>query len=220
MTETKQSIHILTKVVRDGNLTCNDFAVILYLKHLIWQTGNRYSFQVSAPDMRHDLRITDNRTLKASLSNLHIHNYIQNEIKQMQPNKPIQLDLNQKKFDTENRKEGEYFTKLPINILYALKDGKLNSKEVRLLYYIKSYINSDDMRKQFCYTSIEKTMVKETNISKNTIPKYTEMLKKKKLISIDKHKLGTSYQYNEKGELIFTKYNNHYFLRLENIMKL
>ncbi|NGM81306.1 hypothetical protein G5B47_02640 [Paenibacillus sp. 7124] len=158
--------------------------------------------------------------MKASLQNLYALNYIIEPVSKLEPNKPFLISLNKEKFDIENRKEGEFFAQLPINVMFGIKDGKLTRQEARLLYYIKSYINATDSRKQFCFTRIDKKMSTELNMGKNTIPKYTQMLVDKKLISINKHNLGTSYQYDEDGKLIFTKYNNHYFLNYENIKKL
>ncbi|MDP9675196.1 putative transcriptional regulator [Paenibacillus jamilae] len=216
----KQSIHLPTSTVRDPNINANDFCLILYLKYLTWRSGNRYEFDVSLSELKQFLNIQDNKTLKSSFNNIFREEYIIREIKKILPNSPIRFFLNQKKFDTDSKLDEKFFTYLPINILYGMKDRKLDRKEVRILYYIKSYINYSDPKKEYCFTGIEKTMVKELNMGKNTIPKYTDMLVKKNLIRIEKNKLETSYQYDEEGNLIFTRYNNHYYLDFNNIDKL
>lgn len=213
----KQQIQILIDTVRDPNLNDNDFALILYLKLVTWKCGERYTFEAANQDLKQYTRIADNKTIKKSLKNLYVHNYLLEQIEELKQNKPIRFVLNREKFDTKNRKENQKFTQLPAKILYALKDGKLNRKEVRLLYYLSSYINLQSPLKQFCFTSIDR-MSKELNMSENTIIKHYQMLEKKKLIKIEKHKLD--YGYEEDGTLIWSRYNNHYFLRYENFAKL
>ncbi|ODA08154.1 hypothetical protein A7312_08995 [Paenibacillus polymyxa] len=212
--KTRQSIRILSNCVRDPNLNANDFCLILYLKYMVWKSGDKYEFMVSVSDMKMYLSVSDNRTIKSSFQNLYESEYLLNAIEEIKPNKPIMLTLNEYKFNTEIRSEKEFYTSLPINVLYGIKDGKLDRKEARLLYYIKSYINYSDPNKRYCYTGIEKTMKTELNMSSNTIPKYTKKLVDKKLIEIEKHNLSTSYQYDEEGNLIFTKYNNHYYINM------
>lgn len=213
----KQQIQIFTDAVRDPNLTENDFALLLYLRLTTWHCGDRYTFEAANHDIKQYTRIADNKTLKKSFVNLYVHNYLLEPIEELKQNKPNRFVLNREKFDTQNRNEDQNYTQLPAKILYALKDGKLNRKEVRLLYYFKSYINITDTRKQFCYKAIE-NMVKEINMSENTIIKHYKMLEKKKLIKIEKHKLD--YGYERDGTLIWSKYNNHYFIRYENFEKL
>ena len=213
----RQQIQIPTDTVRDPNLTENDFAFILYLKLVTWKCGERYTFEAANQDIKQYTRIADNKTIKKSLKNLYVHNYLLEQIEELKQNKPIRFVLNPQKFDTKNRVPDQKFTQLPAMILYALKDGKLNRKEVRLLYYLASYINLQSPAKQFCFTSIDR-MSKELNMSENTIIKHYKMLEKKKLIKIEKHKLD--YGYEEDGTLIWSRYNNHYSLIYENFAKL
>lgn len=218
--KSKQTINIRSDVVRDPNITVNDFSMILYLKYMVWRSGNKYRFEVLLSDMKNYLQISDNKTLKPSYTSLYENRYLLKEVGEIKPNKPILFTLNEEKFNTEEREKDEYYTSLPINVLNAMRDGKIDRKEVRLLYYLKSYINHTDLKKHFCYTGIENTMVRELNMSDKTIPKYTKKLADKKLIRIERHDFKTSYQYREDGTLIFNKYNNHYYLEYNNILNL
>jgi len=220
MSKDNQTINIRSDVVRDPNITVNDFSMILYLKYMVWRSGSRYRFEVLLSDMKNHLCVSDNKTLKPSYANLYKNGYLLEEVGEIKPNKPILFTLNEERFNTDGMSEGEFFTQLPISILYGMKDGKIDRKEVRLLYYLKSYINHTDLKKHFCYTGIENTMVRELNMSDKTIPKYTKKLVDKKLIRIERHDLKTSYQYREDGTLIFNKYNNHYYLEYNNILSL
>ncbi len=215
----KQTIQIRTDVVRDTNLSVNGFALVLYLKYLYWKTGNKSEFEAFASDIKDFLCISDNKTLKSIFIELYNLKYLTRQIEELKQNKPLLITLNKEKFLTDsNKEETEYFAQLPINILYGMRDRKLDRKEVRILYYLKSYINYyTDNKKMYCYPGIETTMTKELNMSKNTIPKYTKLLEGKGLISIEKNVLHTSYQYDDEGKLLFNRYNNHYYLNYEGL---
>lgn len=216
----KQTLNILTHTtVRNSNITANDFVLVLYLKYMIWQRNNKYIFEVSSDDMKRWTGLSD-KMLKKSLGNLFVQNYIIEEVGKRTPNKPVMLILNKVKFDTEDRAEGEYFAAMPIKLLYALKDGKLNSKEVRFLYYLKSYINVKNTIKQFCYAGIDTRMRFELNMSKPTIIELHNELESKKLISVTRHIWGTNWEYDDNDKLIHKRFNNHYAIEFENIDKL
>lgn len=217
----KQTVQIRNDAVRDPDLSSNGFALVVYLKYLYWKTGSKLEFEAITPDIKDYLCISDNKTLKSIFKELHCLKYLMRQVEELKQNKPILITLNKERFLTNtNKEETEYFAQLPINILYAMRDRKLDRKEVRILYYLKSYINHTDSKKMYCYPGIETTMTKELNMSKNTIPKYTKLLEDKGLISIEKNVLHTSYQYDDEGRLLFNKFNNHYYLnyeRLENL---
>jgi predicted transcriptional regulator len=219
-TNKKQYIKIRTDVVRDENITANDFAIILYLKYMTWKTGGKYRFEVLLSELKSFLNVADNKSLKPIYTSLYNNEYIIEPMKPLKPNTPILFVLNKNKFNTDDLSGDEFFTHLPISILFGLKDGKIDKKEVRILYYLKSYINYTDSKKHFCYTGIEKTMTRELNMSEKTIPKYTKSLVDKKLINIERHVFKTEYQYDENGKLLFNKFNNHYYINYENIVDL
>jgi len=100
-------------------------------------------------------------------------------------------------------------------MLNHIKDIDFNG--FRLLAYYESYINRRDSRKLFCYMSIE-TIKQETGLHKATIIKYNRVLVDKRLLEVVKHDLGTDYRYSDEGKIIFNKFNNHYTVRLENIL--
>ncbi|MEK8208464.1 hypothetical protein NST41_22915 [Paenibacillus sp. FSL L8-0696] len=220
VTKNEQTLNILTHTtVRNPNITANDFVLILYLKYMIWKLNNKYILEVSSDDMKRWTGLSD-KMLKKSLHNLFAQNYLLNEVGKRTPNKPVLLTINKENFDSENRRDGEYFSSMPIKLLYALKDGKLNPKEVRFLYYLKSYINVKNKAKLFCYAGIDTRMKNELHMSKPTIIELHSELEKKKLISVTQHKWGTNYEYDDNDKLIHKRFNNHYFIEFENIDKL
>ncbi|MEJ3719144.1 hypothetical protein WGM54_14075 [Paenibacillus polymyxa] len=214
----KQTILIRNDVVRDPKLSVNGFAFVLYLKYLYWKTGSKFEFEVFTTEVKDYLCISDNKTIKTIFKELYNLRYLLKEVEELKQNKPILLTLNKDKFLTSTSKEEtEYFTQLPINVLYAMRDRKLDRKEVRILYYLKSYTNHTNSKKMYCYPGIETTMTRELNMSKNTIPKYTKQLEEKGILSIEKNAIHTSYQYDDEGKLLFNKYNNHYYLNYDRL---
>jgi hypothetical protein len=189
--------------------------MILYLRYSIFLCGGRYDFEVAAPDIKKFMNIQDNKTLKASFNNLYDNGYLLMRVGQLKPNKPIYIKLHQEKFDISKRTKGESFTQLPTNVLFAIKDGKITAKEARILYYIKSYI----IDKEYCFTS-QLTMGHDLDMTEKTVAKHIKLLKQKKLLNVEKHKLGTEYKYDDNDKIVFTKYNNHYTLRMENVYNL
>lgn len=223
MSETKsekeQRISILTNAIRNPNLSQIDFSVIMYLQFTIWKRGMRYEFEVLSNEVKFYTNVYENKTLNKSFVNLFKQGYLLQEIGKRQPNIPILFKLNKSKFSIQDRKDDEYFTALPINVMYSLKDGKLNHKEIRFLYYIQSYINPKSKIKS-CYAGIDTRMSDELNLSRTTIMALHKELSKKKLISVTKHPLGTSFEYDVDDNLIRSRFNNHYQIRYENIQKL
>ncbi|MNK97755.1 hypothetical protein D3C87_1181020 [compost metagenome] len=160
-------------------------------------------------EFKRALDINDNRTLKKSLSSLFKNSYLRSECKIVR-GKPLTIEINEERF-----KLNDNFTQLPTKLLSMIKE--IGCVGVRLLYYYESYIIRSKVRNQFCYAAID-SIYTDTGISQKTILKYNELLRKAKLLKIEKHELKTDYEYTEADELIFTRYNNHYYVRLENIL--
>ena len=219
-TKNEQTINIFSNTVRDKEISSNDFALILYFKKLIWESGDRYTFETTSEDMRRSTGLSD-KSINPSLKKLFEKEYLLREIGKRKPHQPIKIVLNEKKFNIEKRADDEYYTILPIKVFYSLSDGKLNTKHIRFLYYIKSYINyTDNTRQNFCYAGQRTRMIHEIGMTEPTIRKITGELVRMNLIKVTQNKIGTSLQYKEDGTLIKNKFNNHYEIKYENLLKL
>lgn len=158
------------------------------------------------------LGINDNRTIKKSMDNLYKQKYILQPVK-IDSHSMGKIELNESLVKSKNK-----FTHVYVSSLEML--SRIGQIGIRLLFYYESYTNRNDKIKassQFCYTSLD-TISKETGLTRKTIIKYNDILKKEKLLDIDIHKLGTDYRYDENDKVIFNRYNNHYYVRLENIL--
>ncbi|OMD71199.1 hypothetical protein [Paenibacillus odorifer] len=207
-----QYIQIPNALIRDPNLTSLDFLILIKLKQLQFINGS-YEFCFNSKEhIKLPLNINDNRTVKKSLDNLYKHKYILQPVK-IDSHSFGKVMLNSLLINAKNNYTHVYTSvmkKLPL----------LGYNGFRLLFYYESYINRKAIGKasnQFCYTSID-TISKETGLTNKTIIKYNELLKKERFLDIDKHELGTDYRYDENDKVIFNRYNNHYFVRLENIL--
>lgn len=178
-----------------------------------------YSFYISSEDIKRYTCLSD-KQLNKSFENLYLLKYISKAVGKRSPNKPIYVELNERKFNTDEREDGEFFTCLPLKVLFLLKEGLLSTREVRFLYYIQSYINNSKTNRLFCFAGIDTKMIYELDMTKPTIIKVHKSLSQKKLLKIEKHKLATSWQYDRDGNLLYTRYNNHYYIRWENFDKL
>jgi hypothetical protein len=183
-----------------------EFCLLLRLKYLSFTSGNKDIYDVYFGRLKSNLYINDNRTMKKCLNNIHKQGYI-NEDVDVQRKKPVQIKLN---MELLNEKP---FSQLPTTLLDQIQE--IDYVGIRLLYYYESYINRSSGN-QFCFPSVE-TIVNDTGISKNTVTKYNEILKNKQMLRIVKHQLSTEYDYKDNDELIFDKYNNHYYVKVNNM---
>ncbi|TYS46747.1 hypothetical protein [Bacillus infantis] len=165
------------------------------------------------------LFLEDNKTFKKHLQGLCEKKIITNEIKSLPRKNGLEITLNELVIPELNKKRG-FFTQLPTNVLNREVIQVAGHVGVRMLYYYKSYINAKDWSKQYCFVA-EETAAEDLGITVKTIIKYNTLLKKWKFLKIDKHEVGHGYGDNKHGQeqLLFTKYNNHYFLRQDEIDK-
>lgn len=199
-------------IIRDPNLSSIEFLILIKLKQLQFTNGSS-SFKFNSKEhLKIPLGINDNRTLHKALTNLYSFKYI------LEPAKIDSHSVGTVLLNEILIKSKSKFTHIYISLLDKLPLIKPNG--IKLLCYYESYINRSDRvnpSSQFCYTSIE-TIAKETGLTRKTIIKYNNILEKNSLLDVDKHKLGTDYHYDDNDKIIFNKYNNHYFVRLENIL--
>lgn len=166
-------------------------------------------FEVSNNKLKTYIGIADNKTIKKSYANLYDQGYFLEPVELLR-GKPVKFSINKDKLSSK-----EEYTQLPIYTIEHL--DTIKHVGFRLLYYYSSYINYNHTSKLYAYPSIE-TIKKHLNINKNTVHDYNEILKKAKLISIEKHKLGHNNTYDHNDRLEHIKYNNHYILHVDKLM--
>jgi hypothetical protein len=202
-------VQIPNQVIRNPNVSSLEFMIITKFKELEYENSSSEFFIHSKSHLKDVFRLNDNRTIKKSLNNIYEEGYL---------SKPVTIDshsIGKVILNNELLKVKSNFTQVYMSIMKYY--DSIGANGVRLLFYYESYINRKITNNQFCYASI-KTISAETGLNSKTIIKYNEILKKQKLLHIDKHKLGTEYRYDENDKVIFSKFNNHYSVRLESIL--
>lgn len=157
--------------------------------------------------------------MKKCLNRLHEEGLVHEEVSTLPKNDYLIIKLNTY-FTKPN--EDYMFAQLPHIVFNKVMIEELGNHGVRILYFIRSYINSVEF--DSCWTSID-TISKQTGISRNTVMKYIQLLDEKKLIKTLKKEIDTVAQYiyydkNGNERVGMSRYNNNYFIKMENIEKL
>lgn len=224
-------IQIPTQIVRSKKITTGEFILCAKLIQAYYsQAGDEkpLTFTIDHKYIMHYLDFKDNKTFKMHLKGLCAKGLIESKLYDKEkksvelPRKGgLEITLN-KIVVPEFNKERGYFTQLPYIVLNREVIEAVGHVGVRLLYYFKSYINAKEHTKQYCFAS-EETIADDLGIAKKTVIKYNKLLAKWKFIKIDKHELENTYTYtptqNGKEKYLYTRYNNHYFIRMDKIEK-
>lgn len=211
-------IQIPTQVVRSKKITSSEFILIAKMLQAYYsQTGKEKSltFSIDHKAIMYLLFFRDNKTFKKTLDGLYEKKLIENKVESLPRKGGLEITLNELVVPELNKKRG-YFTQLPYFVLNREVIEAVGHVGVRLLYYYKSYINAKDNSKQFCFVA-ETTTAEDLNITEKTVIKYNKFLASRKFIKIEKHKLQDNGFYSNDNKILFTKYNNHYFLRMDKI---
>ncbi|MGG3920419.1 hypothetical protein ABEV41_00465 [Geobacillus thermodenitrificans] len=208
----KLQIQIPDEIIRNYCVDFNhyDFGVYAMLKYAHFRNPkqDKGKLEVDHKFIMNKLFINDSRTLKKSLNKLYKYGFIDSEVKRLPRNGALKLEFNPVPFKTKT------FTQLPANLINKIEHIGLIG--YRLVYYYESYINRKDViSKQFCFVG-QDTISDELNINKETIKKYNDILKKNKLITIKRHQLEFD-GYDDLDNVVFTKYNNHYYVHIDKI---
>lgn len=209
----KKNLHVRvpTNVVRNTNVQIGNGEFQLYVRlcYLYFKNYGNEEITVDHKKLMKNLAISDTRTLKKRFNNLFKSKLIKNSVEKLPRKGRITIEFN------SHMLSSEHFTQMNLKIFEYI--DKIDEHAFRLLFYYKSHINKDDKERDrsFCYVGFD-TLSNNLKISSKTISNANEILKKEKLIKVEKHNLGTDYQYGEDNELIYDRYNNHY--RVNNEM--
>ncbi|WP_310877128.1 helix-turn-helix domain-containing protein [Priestia megaterium] len=216
--KSKFYLQLPSDLIRDSSLD----SATLYTYAKLVQRYYVYKKQFKTFELDHNkfmyfIGIKSNQKFKAILKQLYDKKLIKNQIVALPRRGLINIELDTF-FDTKSKKYS--FTQFPIEILDKNMLDKVGHSGIRLLLYIKSYINKPT---DFCFCSYER-MESELDMTENTIIKHMNKLHKSKLIRKERHVLGRTGEYiddefgNEKEKV--TRYNNHYQIRYENILEI
>ena len=165
-------------------------------------------------EVKSDLLIQDNRTLKHSLKRLFDCGYILNEVQTFPKKLGLGIKLNPEYLVVES--EGIMFTQLPSEVVSRRIVSKIGQIGVRLLYYYESHINRKTP-KNYAHPSEETTSL-ELNIDEKTVRAYNDKLVQSGLLKIMPNEHHGYHEYTRKGDneiYYFRHFNNKYYVQLD-----
>lgn len=185
------------------------FALYARLCFLYFRNYKNREIEFDHRKLMCNLNIGDARTLKNKLKVLYDQKLILNKIDKLPRKGLYKVTLNEELINSNS-----HFTMLNSDVFAYLDD--ISYHAFRLLFYYKSHINLNDKEKDrsFCFVGYE-TLSNKLKMGRTTISESNEILRKHKLIKIERHKLNHDYEYDENDELVYDKWNNHYRIRDE-----
>jgi hypothetical protein len=204
----KLRVKIPTYIVRNENIELTNDEFLLYAQFcfLYFRNYQNKEIELDHKKLMRLVRIHDTRTLKARFKRLHKLGLVENEINKLPTKGGLTVNINDEVLKSDNP-----FTILSADIFNHFRNEIIDEYAFRQIFYYKSHINTKDQGKDFCFVGYE-TLVKKLKISKTKIKEANEQLEKAKLIRVVKHKLQSTYEYDEDDTLIFDRFNNHYYV--------
>ncbi|WP_042455594.1 helix-turn-helix domain-containing protein [Neobacillus dielmonensis] len=215
-------IQIPQSIVRSNEITEKEFVLLAkFIQIYKSQPGDKKSLTftiVSYKKLMNYINITDQRTFTACLKGLVKKKYIANEIKRLSRNGKLTISLSPKVIPELT--DEKLFTQLEYWVINMSVIEKVGHTGVRILYYLMSWINYTQEGKDHCYASVER-MAKDIGVSEKTFIKYIGILEDLKFIKVVRHETTIEYKNDKYGNenLLLDRWNNHYYIKLENIKK-
>lgn len=209
MKKSKEKLYLKvpTSIVRndDFHITSDEFILYSLLCYFYFRKYREKEIVLNLRYVKEFFGIKDNRVLKNRLNKLNDYKLIENRICTLPRKNELTIVLNNNLYNSH-----DVFTLISTELFDLFKEGKINTHAFRLLMYYKSHINLHN-NNCYCFVGYE-TLVTKLKASKSTIFEANSQLKKERLIKVSKHKLEPAYEYNDLDKLIYTRYNNHYYV--------
>ncbi|MGJ9383215.1 hypothetical protein [Salipaludibacillus sp. CF4.18] len=209
--ENKKKLHVRipTYIVRNEEifLSNNEFLLYARLCFLYFRNYKEEEIVIDHKKLMNFINVSDTRTFKSRLNKLHKINLIKNKVDKLPTKGSLTIEFNSDAYDKG------HFTMLDSDVFNYYKNEKIDTYAFRQLFLFKSYINMSDKERDrsFCFVGVN-TISSKFKISKTSVTDANEQLRKAKLIKIVKHKLNTEYEYDENSEIVFDRWNNHYYV--------
>lgn len=201
-------IKIPSHIVRNEKFYLSNSEFLLYAKLCFLYFRNYYNndIELKHKDLMLSLKMTDTRTLKKYLNNLYRNKLIHNEIKTFPKRGNLIIQFNGEVYDND-----EHFTIISAKLFTYYENDQINEYAFRQAVYYKSHINPKEVNRNFCFVGYSR-LSEVLKISRSKIKEANEQLRKNKLIKIVSHKLEPTYEYDEKDDMTYDRYNNHYYV--------
>ncbi|MEH7346006.1 hypothetical protein V7122_19370 [Bacillus sp. JJ1532] len=206
----KLVVKVPTGIVRNEEkyLSNDEFVMYARLCFLYFRSYNKKEIKLDHKKLMRFLKISDTRTFKSRLKKLYKLGLIEEEISKLPTKGTLTIVFNEKVYE-----EDKHFTMMNADVFNYWVNDQIDEYAFRQVFYYKSHINLDDKERDrsYCFVGYE-TLVKRLKISKTKVKEANKQLEVAKLLKIVIHKLGTNYEYGENDELVFDRYNNHYYV--------
>lgn len=204
----KLHVQVPSYIVRNDGIYLNNTEFLIYTRlcflHFRNVKENKAELDVDHKKLMNLANISDTRTLKKHLLNLHKLDLIKNKIEKLPTKGTLKVIFNPEKL------KADHFTMMSSTIFSYLNTGSIDEYGFRQVFYYKSHINLKDKRNiAYCFVSYD-TLVERLKISKTKIKAANDSLKKAKLIKVEAHELKWTGMYIDADELHYEKFNNHY----------
>jgi len=210
VTEKKSKLHVKipTPIVRNDGIFVSNKDFVLYAR-LCFQYFRNYhekEIVIDHKKLMRNCKIADTRTFKKMLKRLYDNKLILNEIEKLPTKGTLTIVFNPEIY------KDDHFTMLSSEILTYFNNDQIDEYAFRLIFYYKSHINKKDKRSvDYCFVGYD-TLIERLRVSKTSITEGNKQLDAAKLVKIEAHKLKHNYEYDENDELVFDRFNNHYFV--------
>lgn len=211
-TEEKKKLHVKVPsgIVRNEKDYLSNVEFVMYVRlcFLYFRNYQNKEIKLDHKKFMLFLKILDTRTFKSRLKKFYKLRLIENEITKLPTKGTLTIVFNEEVYE-----EDEHFTMVNADIFNYWRNDQIDEYAFRQVFYYKSHINKEDKEhdRSFCFVGYE-TLVKRLKVSKTKLQEANEQLVDAKLIKIVKHKLEPTYEYDESDELVYDRFNNHYYV--------
>lgn len=206
MMKMKEFIKVPSNVVRNEGVDIDSGTFVMYVKlcQLYFRGHKDKEVIFNHRELMNDLGIKDTRTLRKRIKAMYRAGLIENEVEKY----PRSIGHVSIMFN-EDSYNAEFFTTLNMSVMDSF--GEISDTAMRLLFYYKSYINPNIEKRKYCFAGREH-ITDKLHIGNTTFTECNKELEKSGLLKIVRHPLTHNFEYNEKDELQFGRYQNHYFV--------
>lgn len=209
-------VQIPQHIVRNSNISDRAFVLLAKLIQAYYQQpgdNKQLTFTINHKLIMEYTNLPNRKKFVDCLKELHKQGYITNEIGNLPKKKGLEITLSKNVIAEFNK--GQYFVQLEHYAIHKIVIEAIGHTGVKILYYIMSYINLRNPKKDKCFASVE-TIISDLGISNKTLKRYIDKMEKIKFIKVTRHKAETGYTLDKNGNenlLFYDRRPNEYRIR-------
>lgn len=214
-------IQIPQSIVRDKRISSRTFVVLGKLIQRYYMQPNdkkELTFSLDHKGLMYQTEISTTRILLGCLKEMHSFGVIENEINTIPRKNKLIVTISNKVVPELN--DEQLFVQLENYVFHRSIIKEIGYVGIRILYYIRSYINYKTLGKDHSFVSLKK-MANDLGISDTTLKKYIKKLEKNEFIKVERHKAKQIWKEDRYGieGLLWERLNNNYYINHENFKR-